>query len=196
MPLTSLINFRSFHHAHNPSSKILKLCTQSPRNQDMNFKKSHALPLLVGILFPALLPLSLQAQTDQPAIGCTQNKSTWICNRDAFAKALHSAKTITLDLPHTDHTSAPQLKDLAHSLGKTVQPAPADLIFVLVPATTSDGVFIGGSGVELGGLLIYASTPSGQRGPLLWGETFTGQPDMPWPSVVHELIQQLQAKFK
>jgi hypothetical protein len=36
----------------------------------------------------------------------------------------------------------------------------------------------------------------GGRGQLIWVESFIGQPDMPWPMVVHGAILQFKNEFK
>jgi hypothetical protein len=135
------------------------------------------------------------AQTSSPNVACALNKGIYTCDKASFVKSLNAAKTVAVESQGTDHISPPQLKGLVKSLGKTSQPAPADLTFLLIPST-GDGVNVGPAGSELATLRVYAPAPAGQRGDLLWIESYTGQADMTWPAVVHALIQQFQTKFK
>jgi hypothetical protein len=148
---------------------------------------------LTAILF-ASASTCLQAQTSA-STGCVLNKDVYTCDPHIFKKSLDSAKTVTIETRQTDHISEPQLKDLAHALGKRTKAAPADLTFVISPAS-STGIYIGPAGSELATLRIYGPGSNGQHGDLLWAETLTGQPDLTWPAIVHALIQQFQAKFK
>jgi hypothetical protein len=68
------------------------------------------------------------------------------------------------------------------------------LTFLLIPVDP-DGIVIGPADRELATLRVYGPGADGQHGPRLWAETFSGQPGMPWPSVVHALIVQFQGRF-
>jgi hypothetical protein len=149
--------------------------------------------LLTATLLTASLSPKSHAQT--PDVGCTLNKDVYTCDKSGFVKSLKSATTIAVDTQGTDHASGPQLKDLIRKLGKTPESGPADLTFLLIPLP-SDGMYVGPSGSELATLRVYGPAPQGERGRLLWAETYIGQADLPWPSVVHALIQQFQTKFK
>ena len=70
-----------------------------------------------------------------------------------------------------------------------------DLTFLLIPMQ-STGVHIGPGGEPLATLRIYASLPGTPRGTLLWAETYTGQPDRPWPATVHTLIEQFHDRLQ
>ncbi len=154
----------------------------------MRINTRFPLALLLAVSSPAIA----SAQSPAP---CALQKGIYTCQKSSFEQSLHAAQTIAVETQPTDHTSAPQLRALVRALGKTSQDAPADLTFLVIP-TPTDGVFVGPSGTELATLRVYASAPQGQRGNLLWVETFSGQPDMTWPAVVHALIQQFQSKFK
>lgn len=151
--------------------------------------------LLTATLLIASLSAKTQAQETTPAAGCTLKKDVYTCDKASFVKSLKAATTIAIQTQGTDHTTGPQLKDLIRALGKTpqAQEAPADLTFLLIPFP-SDGMSFGSS--ELATLRVYGPAPQGERGRLLWAETYVGQADIPWPAIVHALIQQFQAKFK
>ncbi len=152
--------------------------------------------LLTATLLTASLSAKNQAQEPTPTAGCTLKKDVYTCDKSSFVKSLKSATTIAVQTQGTDHTSGPQLKELILKLGKTPQEAqetPADLTFLLIPLP-SDGMSFGSS--ELATLRVYGPAPQGERGRLLWAETYVGQGDIPWPAIVHALIQQFQAKFK
>jgi len=147
--------------------------------------------LPVAILLALLCPAVLIAQSTP----CTLHKQTYTCDKASFAAALKRAKTIAIETQPRDHAAPAQLKDLVLSLGKTVAPDTADLTFRLT-RTESSGVYVGPTSAALATLSVYGQAPDGSRGPLLWLETFTGQPDMRWPSIVHATIQQFQETFK
>lgn len=88
-----------------------------------------------------------------------------------------------------------QLDDLVRSLGKTGTPGEADLTFVLAKIDYG-GINYGPGDRELAALRIYSRGSDGTRGPLLWDEPFIGEPDMAWPTVVHELIAQFKTDIK
>jgi hypothetical protein len=144
------------------------------------------------LLVLAASPIAAKAQTP----GCTLAKGVYTCDRASFQRTLKEAKTVAIEVRPRDRMARAQMKELVETLGKTVQPAeaPADLVFALTP-DDFDGIVIGPADRELGSLRVYAPGVDGQHGALLWGETFRGQPDMPWPSVVHMLIVQFQGRF-
>jgi hypothetical protein len=157
------------------------------------------MPISLRVLLAATLLtiyLSANAQEPTPAVGCTLKKDVYTCDKSSFVKSLKAAATIAVQTQGTDHASGPQLKELILKLGKTPQEAqegPADLTFLLIPLP-SDGMSFGSS--ELATLRVYGPAPQGERGKLLWAENYIGQADIPWPAIVHALIQQFQAKFK
>ena len=127
--------------------------------------------------------------------GCSKDKTHYSCNKPAFTKVLKDAKIVAVESKPFDKISAKALQGLARELGKSVQPGSADLIFVLEP-TDSDGIYFGPNDRELATLRIYSHGSKSEHGQLLWVESFVGQPDMPWPTVVHGAIQQFKAEFK
>jgi hypothetical protein len=129
--------------------------------------------------------------------GCTLVKDVYTCDWPAFVQRLDKAHTVGIETQQIDRFTAKQLRELVGELGKTVAPEDqlGDLTFLLIPMQ-STGVHIGPGGEPLATLRIYASLPGTPRGKLLWAETYTGQPDRPWPSTVHSLIQQFQNRLQ
>ncbi len=138
----------------------------------------------------------VRAQTPGEA-GCTLEKQVYTCNWPAFVQRLDKAHTVAIETQQLDRFTAKQLRDLVGELGKTVAPEDqlGDLTFLLIPMQ-STGVHIGPGGEPLATLRIYASLPGTPRGTLLWAETYTGQPDRPWPATVHTLIEQFHDRLQ
>lgn len=138
----------------------------------------------------------VRAQSANEA-GCTLVKDVYTCNWAAFVQRLDKAHTVAVETQQLDRFTAKQLRELAEELGKTVAPEDqlGDLTFLLIPMQ-STGVHIGPGGEPLATLRIYAPTPGLPRGKLLWAETYTGQPDRPWPATVHSLIEQFQNRLQ
>ena len=129
--------------------------------------------------------------------GCTLEKQVYTCNWQAFVARLNHAKTAAVETQSLDRFTARQLRELVGELGKKVAPedTAADLTFLLIPMQ-STGIHIGPAGEPLATLRIYAAAPGNPRGTLLWAETYTGQPDRPWPSTVHALIEQFRDRVQ
>lgn len=129
--------------------------------------------------------------------GCTLEKQVYTCDWQAFVRKLDKAKTVAVETQQLDRPTAKQLRELVGELGKTVAPEDqlGDLTFLLIPLQ-STGVHIGPAGEPLATLRIYASLPGTPRGTLLWAETYTGQPDRPWPATVHALIEQFHDRVQ
>ena len=121
----------------------------------------------------------------------------YTCDWQAFVQRLDKAHTVTVETQQIDRFTAKQLRELVGELGKTVAPEDqlGDLTFLLIPMQ-STGVHIGPAGEPLATLRIYASLPGAPRGTLLWAETYTGQPDRPWPATVHALIEQFHDRLQ
>src|SRR5579875_2768534 len=149
------------------------------------------------VMLASLLPFgAIQAQTaDAP--GCSLEKQVYTCDWQAFVHRLHRAHTVEIETQSLDKFTARQLRQLAGELGKTVAPEdqPADLTFLLIPLQ-STGLHIGPGGEPLATLRIYTPQPGNARGTLVWAETYTGQPDRPWPATVHALIEQFQDRLQ
>lgn len=158
----------------------------------MNLLRMSGLVVLSGALFGGVA----QAQTEN-APGCTLEKDVYTCNWQAFLPHLRNAHTISIETQQIDRNTAKQLRELAGELGKTVAPEgeQGDLTMLLIPMQPT-GVHIGPSGQPLATLRIYSPLPNSPRGTLLWAETYTGQPDRPWPMTVHALIQQFKDRVQ
>jgi hypothetical protein len=129
--------------------------------------------------------------------GCTLEKQVYTCNWQAFVQRLDKAHTVAVETQQLDRFTAKQLRELVGELGKTVaaEDQLGDLTFLLIPMQ-STGVHIGPAGEPLATLRIYASLPGAPRGMMLWAETYTGQPDRPWPATVHALIEQFHDRLQ
>jgi len=177
---------------------MFKPFSRATTEQQWRFPKLLLIPL--AALGLGLSSSAAQAQGD---VGggddgaCVLKNHVYTCDGAAFQKALASATTVAIETHNADGVARSQLKDLVtRKLGKTVAPAgsPADLEFLLIP-TPLEGVVSSVTDADLGTLRIYTSGPNGGRGHLLWAETFNGTQDLPWPAVVHGLIQQFESRF-
>lgn len=151
--------------------------------------------VMLGALVAAGGAARAQGATEQ---GCTLEKNVYTCDWPAFVRQLDMAHTVAVETQSSvDRPTAKQLKQLATELGKTVAPdgQPSDLTFLLIPLQNT-GVDIGPAGVPLATLRIYAPAPGTPRGTLLWAETYSGQPDRPWPAIVHAVIQQFEDRLQ
>jgi len=138
--------------------------------------------------------IAMTAPAQAPA-GCTVVKGYYHCNQADFLSALKAARTAAIASRYMDRAGSNALSSLVHALGKTETPPPADLEFV-VSRPEPDAVFYGPRGQDLAFLNIYSRGPLGNRGSLIWNETYYGQPDMPWAIVVHDLIAQFKDSIK
>jgi hypothetical protein len=167
-----------------------------------------AYPPLIAIatLLLGLSPAPTRAQQSQTTTenlgGCTLKDHVYHCDGAVFQKALSAASSVASETHNLDGVARDRLTTFVTSkLGKTVVApgTPADLSFLMLPVD-DQGVEFGfhtdGTGApNLGTLRIYTVTPDGSRGHLLWAETFSGNPNMPWPAVVRGLILQFQSRF-
>ena len=128
---------------------------------------------------------------------CTLDKQVYTCDWQAFVQRLDKAKTVSIETQQIDRSTARQLRELIGELGKSVAPesSQGDLTMLLIPMQ-STGIHIGPAGEPLATLRIYAPLPGTPRGTLLWAETYTGQPDRPWPMTVHALIEQFKDRVQ
>jgi len=149
--------------------------------------------LAAALCLAALNMNAVPAQS--PAIGCSNDKNHYSCDKARFTKALNAARVVAVETHPLNQVSAGALERLARELGKSVQSGSADLIFEL-GALDPDGIYIGPNDRELASLRVFQPGPKGERGQLLWVESFIGQPDMPWPMVVHGVILQFKNEFK
>ena len=149
--------------------------------------------MMVGALVAASGVVQAQ-HANEP--GCTLEKQVYTCDWASFVQRLNKAHTVAVETESLDRFTVKQLRELVGELGKTVAPEDqlGDLTFLLIPMQ-STGVHIGPAGEPLATLRIYAALPGSPRAKLLWAETYTGQPDRPWPATVHALIEQFQNRF-
>jgi len=151
---------------------------------------------LIALVF-AFIALSAAAHSQPSAtVACSQLKGRYQCDQAAFVRALSTAKTVAVETQPFDRNGQRELAELVTHLGKTPAAADADLIFRLEKLDPEDGVYYGPNDRGLAALRVYSSGPQGTRGPLIWVETFVGQPDTPWPTVVYRIIQQLKSDAK
>jgi len=133
------------------------------------------------------------------SLGCTQSKGYYHCNDVAFLAYLKNANTVTVESKPFDRGTMKSLSDLARAMNKTEAPQaaeqPADLTIVL-EKTPEEGMFYGPGGRELASLYVYSKSRQGTLGQLIWVEEFFGQPDMPWPTVVYNIIRQFKDSIK
>ncbi len=150
--------------------------------------------VILGALVAAGGVARAQSTNEQ---GCTLEKQVYTCDWPAFVQRLDKAHTVAIETQQIDRFTAKQLRELVGELGKTVaaEDELGDLTFLLIPMQ-STGVHIGPADEPLATLRIYASAPGLPRGKLLWAETYTGQPDRPWPSTVHALIEQFHDRLQ
>lgn len=152
-----------------------------------------ALPTL---LLSAIFCSTPHAQKPAPATspGCGVLKGVTTCNWHAFHHLLNSSHVITVEHGSIDRFTDKQLAELAERLGKTVASPdhPGDLTFVIVP-TDEHGIDIGPDDQPILELQIYSGPTS--HGELLWVEPFRGDPDRPWASSVHSVIDQFEARL-
>ena len=161
--------------------------------RDMSGLRTSLVILILGALFGVG---AAQAQHEN-APGCTLEKQVYTCNWQAFLPQLHRAKSIAIETQQIDRNTAKQLRELIGELGKSVAPEGqlGDLTMLLIPMQPT-GVHFGPTGEPLATLRIYSPLPGAPRGTLLWAETYTGQPDRPWPMTVHALIEQFKDRVQ
>jgi len=97
-----------------------------------------------------------------------------------------------------DRGTLKSLSDLARTMNKTEVPQSADLTIVL-EKTPEEGMFYGPGGRELASLYVFSrgrQDSQGAHGQLIWVEEFFGQPDMPWPTVVYDILRQFKDSIK
>lgn len=148
------------------------------------------------LLFAGIFCISARAQKSAPTTspGCGVLKGVTTCNWPAFRHALHNAHVIAVEHGKIDRFTGRQLAELAKRLGKTVASPdqPGDLTFVIVP-TGEHGIDVGPADQPILKLEIYSGPTS--TGDLIWSETYHGDPDRPWPSSVHSVIDQFEARL-
>lgn len=147
------------------------------------------------VVMMGMLGAGRWAGAQEQAPGCTLEKQIYTCSWQAFRPELDAAHTVAVETQRIDRSTAAQVRKLAEELGKSVVEGQqgADLTFLLIPLEPT-GVHIGPGGEPLATLRIYKPGAGTPRGTLLWAETYTGQPDRPWPATVHALIEQFRSR--
>ncbi len=155
-------------------------------------KRLHWIGLL---MFSGTMTLNARAQTPAVQPHCNlQFQDHYTCDRAAFLKRLDRAHTVRIDADRLDLFGAHAVQELADGLGKQVTGADArpDLIFDLRAVDRSGRIDLGPGDKALATLSIYdPAKGEGNRG-LIWVETFDGQEDRPWPTVVTDLLRRFQ----
>ncbi|AFL89719.1 hypothetical protein Terro_3505 [Terriglobus roseus DSM 18391] len=148
------------------------------------------------VVFAATLAApALRAQsTGEPR--CTADKKVehYLCDAPAFQRRLAAAHTVRIDTGRMDLFARKEMGKLVEGLGKQIvgpEQRP-DLIFGIAPIDRSGRIDFGPADMGIGILTVYdPGRGAGRRG-LIWAETFDGQEDRPWPTVVVDLIRQFQ----
>ena len=148
---------------------------------------------LVPCLFFLIAPAAQSQVASNP--GCSIEKGYYQCNRAAFLTTLKEARTVAVESRPFDQATTNSLRKLAGSLHKTETSGSADLTFVLIK-TQGEGIFYGPSQRELASFLVYSRNPQGAGKRIIWIETFDGEPDIVWPIVVFDIIQQFKTDIQ
>jgi hypothetical protein len=150
--------------------------------------------LALALSSALLIVPALHSQT-YSGPGCVVETGYYDCDQAAFKAALKEARTIAVESRPFDQATTNSLKKLAHALNKTEQSSSPDLTFVLI-RTDAEGIFFGPSDRELASLLVYSRNPENEKNHLIWIETFYGEPDLVWPIVVYDTIQQFKVSIR
>ncbi len=147
-----------------------------------------ALLALTFLAVSSSIPAS--AQTKPCVVGNSDPaNNTTVCDLAAFKIAFAATKYVSYNADKLDAVAAKQLRNTLTSLGKQiVSDSDHPSLFFDLTQPDLNGVFVGPSGVVLARLRVYA--PDGRT--LLWEETYTDQPDVPWPAAVLYLLQQFR----
>jgi hypothetical protein len=135
------------------------------------------------------------AQTDDPkTIDCSLDGGKYTCNRLQFLKAFAEAHTVAVESQPRNPVSDKQLTTFAATVAK--QPVatgqPADILLRVV-RNQPTGFSVGPGDEDLATLRVFSTKSGSASSHLLWVETYTGQPDLPWAVIVRALTQQLQS---
>jgi hypothetical protein len=144
-------------------------------------------------LAPALLAASIPLCASAQITPCTFRQDEPICNKAAFKQTLAAARTVSFDEANLNPYFAKQLTELLTSYGKQIVPFAdhPDLTFAFIFPST-EGVFVGPSGVVIARLRVYGP---GASTPLLWDEAYMDQPDIPLQAAVQYLLKQFHNRF-
>lgn len=169
----------------------------------VNVRGKHLSYLLcLAVIGLGLLPTPARAQSEPLGSdlgSCSLKDHVYRCDGATFQQALAKVKTVAIQTRNTDGMGRAKLTTFATTkLAKKIASpdAPPDLVFLLLPFDQQGNIVTNQGERELGTLRIYSAQSDGKPGHLLWAETFSGPPDMPWPMVVRGLILQFQAHFQ
>lgn len=160
------------------------------RLRKVSWMKALRILAVTTIVFMLGAGITIQAQAP-----CKKNHEVYECDCKAFRTLLDKSQTVAIRHGNMDRFTGVQLKELAKSLGKTVVEDNADLGFEVVPID-SNGFVVGPSDTAIAELRIYAKAPMSERYMPVWVEHYEGEPDRPWASSVHSLIEQFQDHLK
>jgi hypothetical protein len=148
--------------------------------------RALSLTLLLASLF---VPALANAQNHP----CTFRQDEPICDKPSFTKTFAAARTISFNESDLNPYFAKQLAELLTSYGKQIISFAdhPDLTFSIIFPST-EGVFVGPSGVTLARLRVYGP---GASTPLVWEETYMDQPDVPLQAAVQYLLKQFHERF-
>ena len=121
--------------------------------------------------------------------GCVTTKNVATCNLASFQAQLRESATMSVEVVPRNELVLGELREMRAKLGKREADAEktADLHVVLMQVQPQ-GILLGPAGEELARLRVY-----GRGGELVWAETLSGQPDLPWAAVAREILLQFEA---
>ncbi|WP_212733211.1 hypothetical protein [Terriglobus roseus] len=141
-----------------------------------------------------MMPLSRAQQAVEPH--CTADKKVehYLCDAPAFQRRLSKAHTVRVDADRMDRFGRKEMEKLVADLGKQVvsEGQRPDLIFDIAPIDRSGRIDFGPGDTALATLTVYDPAKGAGRRGIIWVETFDGQEDRPWPTVVVDLIRQFK----
>jgi hypothetical protein len=118
----------------------------------------------------------------------------YVCDAAAFQHRLALSKTVRIDTDRMDLFGNKQMTKLAESLGKQVvaKEQRSNLIFDLSYIDRNGRISVGPADIAIATLSVYDPSRGTGKSGLIWVETFDGQEDRPWPSVVTDIIRQFR----
>ncbi|MEO6923319.1 MAG: hypothetical protein ABI142_05790 [Bryocella sp.] len=148
--------------------------------------------LRILVVIAAILALGTSLSANAQQASCKKHAGTWECNWQAFHVLLDKSRTLAVHNSNVDRFTGVQLKGLAKSLGKSVVEQNADLHFYIRPVD-SQGFVMGPGDTAIAELSVYSNASMTDP---IWVEDYYGEPDRPWASSVHALIERFQDRLK
>jgi hypothetical protein len=153
---------------------------------------------LAAVLSASLASSLAAAQTETTTSHvCNLRNDAYTCDRAAFQQALDAAKTIAIETGPADAVALQAATRLVQQMGKTVVPREQhpDMTLLLIPVD-SNGVQYATTEADLATLRFFVPNPqSTGRGDIVWVETLSGQPGLPWPQIVARMVAQFRGHF-